>query len=106
MHHENSSGNVFTDLGLPNSGQELLKAKLTMQIYKLIKEQRLTQTKAAELLGTTQARVSALMRCRHTSVSVGRLMEFLTILGQDVEVTVKPSPTRAAGQISVIIQAT
>jgi hypothetical protein len=27
MHHENSSGNVFTDLGLPNSGQELLKAR-------------------------------------------------------------------------------
>jgi predicted XRE-type DNA-binding protein len=45
--HENSSGNVFADLGLPNSEQELLKAKLTVQIYKLIKEQNLTQTKAA-----------------------------------------------------------
>jgi hypothetical protein len=29
------------------------------------------------------------MRCRPVSVSVGRLTEFLTILGQDVEVTVK-----------------
>jgi hypothetical protein len=28
--HEKSSGNVFTDLGLPNSEQELLKAKLTV----------------------------------------------------------------------------
>ena len=82
--HEKSSGNIFIDLGLPNSEQELLKAKLTVQIYKLIKEQKLTQTKAAELLGTTQAQISALMRCRPVSVSVGRLMEFLTILGQDV----------------------
>ena len=69
---EKSSGNVFADLGLPNSEQELLKATLTVQIYKLIREQNLTQTKAAELLGTTQAQVSALMRCRPVSVSVGR----------------------------------
>jgi len=102
--HEKSGGNVFTDLGLPNSEQELLKAKLTIQLYKLIKEQNLTQAKAAELLGTTQAQVSALMCCRPMSVSVGRLMEFLTILGQDVEVTVKPSPTRTAGHMSVVVQ--
>ena len=102
--HERSSGNVFTDLGLPNSEQELLKAKLTIQLYKLIKEQNLTQAKAAELLGITQAQVSALMCCRPMSVSVGRLMEFLTILGQDVEVTVKPSPTRTAGHMSVVVQ--
>jgi predicted XRE-type DNA-binding protein len=101
---ENSTGNVFADLGLPNSEQELLKAKLTIQIHKLIKEQNLTQTKAAELLGTTQAQVSALMRCRPVSVSVGRLMEFLTVLGQDVEVTVRPSGTRAAGHMSVVVQ--
>jgi predicted XRE-type DNA-binding protein len=56
--HEKSSGNVFPDLGVPNSEQELFKAKLTIQIYKLIKEQNLTQAKAAELLGTTQAQVS------------------------------------------------
>jgi predicted XRE-type DNA-binding protein len=102
--HEISSGNVFADLGLPNSEQELLKAKLTVQIFKLIKEQNLTQTKAAELLGTTQAQVSALMRCRPVSVSVGRLMEFLTILGQDVEVTVRPSATHDTGHMSVVVQ--
>ena len=102
--HEKSSGNIFADLGLPNSEQELLKAKLTVQIYRLIKERGLTQSKAAELLGTTQAQVSALMRCRPVSVSVGRLMEFLTVLGQDVEVTVKPARTRNTGQMSVVVQ--
>jgi predicted XRE-type DNA-binding protein len=102
-HFEKSSGNVFADLGLPNSEQELLKAKLTVQIYKLIKDQSLTRTKAAELLGTTQAQVSDLMRCRPVSVSVGRLMEFLTILGQDVEVTVRPSSTHDTGHMSVVV---
>ncbi len=57
--HEVSSGNVFADLGLPNSGQELLKAKLTIQLFRLIKARGLTQTEAARLLGTTQAQVSA-----------------------------------------------
>jgi predicted XRE-type DNA-binding protein len=106
--HEKSSGNIFADLGFPNSEQELVKAKLTAQIYRLLKSQGLTQIKAAELLGTTQAQVSALMRCRPVSISVGRLMEFLTILGQDVEVTVKPSGKRTKGQkghMSVSLQA-
>ena len=102
--HERSSGNIFADLGLHNSEQELLKAKLTVQIYRLIKEREITQSRAARLLGTTQAQVSALMRCRPVAVSVGRLMEFLTILGQDVEVTVKPASTRTSGHMSVVVQ--
>ncbi len=102
--HEKSGGNVFADLGLPDSEQELLKAKLTVQIYKLVKARGLTQSKAAELLGTTQAQMSALMRCRPVSVSVGRLMGFLTILGQDVQVRVKPAAARTSGHMSVLVE--
>src|ERR1700686_5697229 len=102
---ERSSGNVFADLGFTNSKQELLKAKLTVQIYRLLKDRDVTQQQAAKILGTTQAQVSALMRCRPVSVSVGRLMEFLTVLGQDGEVTVKPAPRRKAGDMSVVVRA-
>lgn len=102
--YEVSSGNIFADLGLPNSEQELLKAQLTVQIYKLLKARDLTQTQAAELLGTTQAQVSALMRCRPVSVSIGRLMEFLTILGQDIEVKVKPAVAQDIGRMSLVVQ--
>src|ERR1035438_7923666 len=72
--HEDSSGNVFADLGFPNSEQEMVKAKLTVQIFQILRDRKLTQTEAARLLGTTQAQVSALMRCRPVSVSVGKLM--------------------------------
>ena len=41
-----NSGNVFADLGLPHPEQELLKARLTLQIYRLIKERGLTQIEA------------------------------------------------------------
>jgi predicted XRE-type DNA-binding protein len=102
---EDSSGNVFADLGFRNAKQELLKAKLTIEIYRLLKKRGITQQEAAKLLGTTQAQVSTLMRCKPVSVSVGRLMEFLTVLGQDVEVTVKPAGRRKAGDMSVVVKA-
>ena len=44
------------------------------------------------------------MCCRPVSVSVGKLMEFLTTLGQDVEVTVKPAASAGAGHMSVTMQ--
>jgi predicted XRE-type DNA-binding protein len=98
-----SSGNVFADLGLPNPEQELLKARLTLQIYKIIKERGLTQTQAGDILGVKQPHVSALMRNRAGNFSVGRLIEFLTALGQDVEITVKPT-RKAQGAMSVVMR--
>jgi predicted XRE-type DNA-binding protein len=100
---EKSSGNVFADLGLKEPEQELLKAKLGLQVFRLLKARGLTQIAAAKLLGTTQPQVSALMRCKPVAISVGRLMEFLTILGQDVEVTVKPARRKATGHMSVVV---
>jgi predicted XRE-type DNA-binding protein len=93
--------NVFADLGLPNPEQELLKARLTLQIYKIVKERGLTQAQAGALLGIKQPHVSALMRNRAGNFSIGRLMEFLTALGQDVEITVKPT-RRAQGEMSLV----
>jgi predicted XRE-type DNA-binding protein len=68
------SGNVFADLGLPNPEQELLKAQLTLQIYKIVKARKLTQEMSGLVLGIKQPHVSALMRIRAGNFSVGRLM--------------------------------
>jgi predicted XRE-type DNA-binding protein len=100
---EESSGNVFADLGFPHAEDELVKAKLTVAIHQLIKQRGLTQTEAAALLGTTQPQVSALMRCRAGTFSVERLMRFLTALGQDVEITVRPKDDeRPSARVSVL----
>jgi predicted XRE-type DNA-binding protein len=95
------SGNVFADLGLPNPERELLKARLTLQIYKIVKERGLTQAQVGQILNIKQPHVSTLMRNRAGNFSVGRLMEFLTALGQDVEITVKPT-RKAHGEMSVV----
>jgi predicted XRE-type DNA-binding protein len=97
-----SSGNVFADLGLPNPEQEMMKARLTLQIYLIIRDRGLTQAQAAKTLGIKQPHVSLLMRNRAGSFSVGRLMEFLTALGQDVEIAVRPS-RKEHGEMTVMI---
>jgi len=86
-----SSGNVFADLGFANPEQEQIKANLTLQIYRILKSRGLTQARAGELLGIKLSHVSNLMRGRSRSFSVGRLIELLTALGQDVEITVRPT---------------
>src|SRR5437870_2878790 len=96
------SGNVFADLGFPNPEQEELKARLTLQIYRIIKDRKLTQAKAAEILGVKQPNVSLLMRGQSGVYSVERLMNFLTALGQDVEITVRPT-RKEHGELSVLL---
>jgi predicted XRE-type DNA-binding protein len=94
-------GNVFADLGLPNPEQELLKAQLTLQIYTILKDSGMTQVEIAKILGVRQPQVSLLMRNRAGNFSVGRLMEFLTALHQDVEIIVR-STNKEHGTLTVL----
>lgn len=97
-----SSGNIFADLGFANPEREQLKARLTLQIYRLIKQRGLTQAEAGEILGIKQPHVSSLMRGQSGAFSVERLMDFLTALGQDVEITVRPT-RKDHGAVSVVV---
>ena len=91
---EKSSGNVFADLGLPNADELLLKAQITHEIERAMKLKKLTQAKAATLMGAAQPDLSNLLRGRFKGFSVERLM--LTKLGRDVEVVVRPAARRKA----------
>ena len=59
---ERGSGNVFADLGRPDAEARLLKAELVTRIDEIIRGRRLTQARAAELLGLSQPDVSRLLR--------------------------------------------
>lgn len=95
------SGNVFADLGVENPEQELLKAQLTLQIHSILKGSGMRQTEIAKILRIRQPHVSLLIRNRSGSFSVGRLMEFLTALRRDVEITVRPA-RKERGSVSVV----
>ncbi len=96
------SENIFADLALADADQELMKARLTLQIYRIIQQRGLTQTEAGRILGISQPHVSALARNRSGNFSVGRLLDFLTALGQDVKITVTPAD-KEHGQMSVVV---
>lgn len=87
---EESSGNVFADLGLPNPEECLVKADLAIQINRLIKKRKLKQKEAAKLLSLDQPKISALGRGRLSGFSVERLFRLLSILDQDIEIVIKP----------------
>jgi predicted XRE-type DNA-binding protein len=91
---QESSGNVFADLGLPNAPELQAKADLAWEISRTIDERELTQTQAAELLGIDQPKVSALVRGRLSGFSMERLYRFLNALGKDVEIVVRSPASR------------
>src|SRR3954452_1964788 len=88
---EPSSGNVFTDLSLKNPEELLAKAELVQRISDIIAERKLTQARAAKVLGIDQPKVSALLRGKLDGFSIDRLFRFLNALGKDVEISVRPA---------------
>ena len=90
---EESSGNVFADLGLADPEERLAKADLAIAISREIESRGLTQAEAADLLGLAQPDVSNLMRGRLSGYSIERLTRLLNALGQDVEIRIRPSQT-------------
>jgi predicted XRE-type DNA-binding protein len=91
-----STGNVFADLGLPQPDDLLAKAELAAKIIEEIQRRRLTQAKAAVLLGMDQPKISALKRGKLTGFSIERLMRMLLLLGRDIEIAVKEKPESQA----------
>ena len=100
--YEESSGNVFADIGLPNAEEHLIKAQLVFKIDTLLRVRRLKQVDAAKLLGVAQPDISKMLRGDFRQFSVERLMRFLVALGQDVDIVVKPHRgKRTAAQLRV-----
>jgi predicted XRE-type DNA-binding protein len=98
-----SSGNVFADLEVEAPEEALAKAELARVIAALIARKRLTQSRAAAVLGVDQPKVSALVRGRLTGFSIDRLLRFLLALDSDVEIVVRPKPrTRRGGRLDVV----
>ncbi len=89
-----SSGNVFADLGLPDAEYLLAKSDLAIEIAAVIAQRGLTQIQAATLLGTTQPKVSDLLRGQLDGFSIERLIRFLNALDRDVRILVSPKPRK------------
>jgi len=86
------TGNIFADLGHPDTEERQTKLALAFAINNVIARHRLTQAVAAETLGVNQRKVSALANYELDGFSVERLMTFLTALDQDLEIVIRKKP--------------
>ena len=98
---ERGSGNVFADLGLPDSDAHLLKAELVSRIDAIVRQRKITQTEAARLLGLSQPDVSRLLRGDFREYSLERLFRLLTALGRDVDIVIRQPGSAARGRLRV-----
>jgi len=97
-----SSGNVFAGLGLANADERQTKVRLAVAINNALLRRGLSQKQAAEQLGINQPKISALSKYRLEGISVERLMRFLTLLNQDVEIVIRNKPqNRRTGRVFV-----
>ena|SRR3990167_8538447 len=89
------SGNIYQDLDFPDSEERLAKAQLAMRIEEIIEKKGLKQIEAAEILAINQPKVSALVNGRLSGFSIERLIHFLNLLNQDVEIVVRNKSARS-----------
>ena len=99
---ENSSGNVFADLGLPDADKLKIKSGLVIEITRAVRRLGLTQEEAGTRMGIPQPKVSAMMRGDFTNLSERKLMDCLTRLGYDIEITVRQT-TDPVGQLTLAL---
>jgi len=97
------TGNVFADLGYSDATERQAKLRLAYALNQILEQRKLSQADAANVLGVTQPKVSALRHYKLAGFSVERLMNLLTALDQDIDIVIKRKPrSRRAGRISVV----
>lgn len=100
---ETGSENIFADLGLPDAETQFLKAQIVSEIYRLVRERKLTQAQAGERMGISQPEVSRLFKGHFREYSLSRVMGFLTAFDRDVDIVARPrkkGAKRKSGRIT------
>jgi len=97
---EESSGNIYADLEIPNADEMMIKAQLAAKIAEIIKDRRWTQQEAADVLGMTQPKLSRMLQGQFRGISEIKMLECLTKLGRSIKIYVGPDQ-QSTGQVEV-----
>lgn len=100
---EQGSGNPYLDLGRSDADDMLVKAGLVHEIAQIIKSRRLTQLKAADILGIPQPKLSEMLRGKFRGISQAKMIACLNRLGLDVDIVVRKTEPRAVGHTHVVL---
>ena len=97
MRATKGSENVFIDCGFPPAEAENLRirAKMMMALTGYIQERKITQSRAAIVMGVSQPRISDLVRGKIGLFTIDTLVNMLTAAGLKVDVDItagRPRP--------------
>ncbi|KQZ76562.1 hypothetical protein ASE06_06800 [Sphingopyxis sp. Root214] len=101
---EESSGNVFEDLGFDSVTADRLthKAELVGVLHRLQQERDLSQVAFSRLVGIPQPRLSKLYSGKIAGMSTDKLLDAIAKLGGHVTIRVEPHPAPAvAGRVEM-----
>jgi predicted XRE-type DNA-binding protein len=87
---EESSGNVFADLGLDDADELFTRSRLGYHVYKILTDRKLKQRDIAALLGIKQPEVSHLMNGHFSRFTTDKLLDFLRRLDRKVTIRITP----------------
>lgn len=85
---QESSGNVFEDLGFEDAPNMMVRATLAMSIREFVSSNKLSQQEAARIMRTTQPRLNDVLRGRLSKVTTDRLIVMLHHANLKVTITV------------------
>ena len=97
MRATKASENVFVDCGFPPAEAENLRirAKMMMALTRYIEERKITQSRAAKVMGVSQPRISDLVRGKIGLFTIDTLVNMVTAAGLKVEVDISAGSPRA-----------
>lgn len=87
---EESSGNVFADLGLEGAEELQARAMIGYHVVQLLKEKNMKQRELAELLAVKQTEISHLLNGHFSRFTTDKLLEFLKRMNQKVTIQISP----------------
>ncbi|ASV33133.1 transcriptional regulator [Candidatus Williamhamiltonella defendens] len=100
---EESSGNIYADLGISDPDVMLVKAQLATKIGEIIQGRNWSQLHAAEVLGIPQSKLSKMLRGQFRGISESKMLDCLTRLGRDVQIVVRPARRAVStGRVDVV----
>lgn len=103
---EESTGNVYADLGMADADLMRVKAQLATKIGEIIKGRKWSQQQAAKVLGMTQPKLSKMLRGQFRGISEAKMLDCLARLGRNVQIVVGPARrATSAGRVAVIFTA-
>jgi predicted XRE-type DNA-binding protein len=85
-----TTDNIFADLGLEDSEEMVTRSDLMSEVASLIRKSSLTQKEVAKILGISTPKVSALMNGKINDFSNDTLLNYLAMLGCNVEIRILP----------------